>query len=595
MEAKIKRTVLIFIILLTVVPTAYNAVGQPTLVWHKTYINEDMPKKYHLLISNRFDFDPTDSNKILNVFVAEATSGLGTSTYCFWNMTLLNTNTGEFVGEPIALDTDGAHPQINYFLGLGRNLRNITYYVENDTLNFVTGASFFGFNALPAFFPIYPQNFKVHLSDDGLNLQYYPNGTIFPNTAIVRCPITDTLLNRLALFRTNFYAELYHGKEFGLMANILDTVNRIFTICSIDTTQLDVWHFNKTDNTPDSVVSYKWDTLKQENVFENVTGVSDDYFDNKRISTKTDIDIDDTLSVAIFPVQQGSNVVGCIIAYWNRATGIFYDKIFSQLTVSNRYNYYSVQDNMLYTMRSSTNGDIITITKKSVYDTPPIINENYTVARYNTPLLNGRNLSGRPFGSYIANDSTFYIYGGLLEAGSTPKVYLAKYKLSNNQSELLWEGEWETSNTLMWNVGNRILVRGNDVYLVGYQNASNNTGAERPFIAEYFKISGTTSVEEVENNLFSNWITVYPNPTSHTLTAEVLYTALCVEELEIGLYNILGQKVLDLNNDYEFNESAHKILINSEIPKEIKKGVYYLNVRNGADFKASAVVVVIGE
>ena len=64
-----------------------------------------------------------------------------------------------------------------------------------------------------------------------------------------------------------------------------------------------------------------------------------------------------------------------------------------------------------------------------------------------------------------------------------------------------------------------------------------------------------------------------------------------ISDVEIGLYSFLGQKILDLSNDFEYSEPTRTILLDFVVPKEIPKGTYYLNVKNGNETRTKSVVI----
>ena len=84
---------------------------------------------------------------------------------------------------------------------------------------------------------------------------------------------------------------------------------------------------------------------------------------------------------------------------------------------------------------------------------------------------------------------------------------------------------------------------------------------------------------------------IYPNPTSEVSTAEIMCYVQDISNLDIGLYNLFGHKILDLNNNYSYNSLTHTISTTFNIPKGIPKGTYYLNVSNGIERRTQAIVI----
>ena len=103
-----------------------------------------------------------------------------------------------------------------------------------------------------------------------------------------------------------------------------------------------------------------------------------------------------------------------------------------------------------------------------------------------------------------------------------------------------------------------------------------------------------TSVEETEK-----WIlreieitSIYPNPTSHgRVNANVMCWALDINAVEIGLYDFMGQKVLDLGNHFEYEPATATIHISFDIPKSLSKGSYFLVVRSGTETRTRGIIV----
>ncbi|MDR0926694.1 MAG: T9SS type A sorting domain-containing protein [Ignavibacteria bacterium] len=88
------------------------------------------------------------------------------------------------------------------------------------------------------------------------------------------------------------------------------------------------------------------------------------------------------------------------------------------------------------------------------------------------------------------------------------------------------------------------------------------------------------------------WIrSIYPNPASHKITADIMCFLPDFNDVEIGLYNLMGQKLLDLSNRFEYNDATHTILVGFEVPPELTKGVYYLNIRNSNEIRTKAIVI----
>ncbi len=100
---------------------------------------------------------------------------------------------------------------------------------------------------------------------------------------------------------------------------------------------------------------------------------------------------------------------------------------------------------------------------------------------------------------------------------------------------------------------------------------------------------------EVDGILPNLWFKkVYPNPVKHTLNAEVWCFLRDISDLDLGLYNFMGQKILNLNNDFEYDAANRLIRITAKIPQDISAGLYFLNINNGSEHKTQAVAIGIG-
>lgn len=106
----------------------------------------------------------------------------------------------------------------------------------------------------------------------------------------------------------------------------------------------------------------------------------------------------------------------------------------------------------------------------------------------------------------------------------------------------------------------------------------------------------TDGIEETEAGAIPDlWFRyVYPNPTVPTrqVTANIMCYLADVRDVELGLYNFIGQKILDLTNQFEYSEATHTINLTFDIPKELSRGIYFLNVRNGDETRTKTIIVV---
>jgi len=112
------------------------------------------------------------------------------------------------------------------------------------------------------------------------------------------------------------------------------------------------------------------------------------------------------------------------------------------------------------------------------------------------------------------------------------------------------------------------------------------------FMNTLLKYSPNSSIEYAEEGIFKEIgiRNIYPNPAKHSVTAEIMCYVRDRSKLDIGLYNMLGQKILDLNYNYEYNDATKTIYMTIKLPPEYQEGVYFLNVRNGTEFRTKGIV-----
>ena len=104
----------------------------------------------------------------------------------------------------------------------------------------------------------------------------------------------------------------------------------------------------------------------------------------------------------------------------------------------------------------------------------------------------------------------------------------------------------------------------------------------------------TTSISETEAGIYQtlDFRNLYPNPvTQSKVTANIMCYVSDISTVELGLYNFMGQKVLDLTNDFEYEQSTATIHLNFEVPKSLQKGAYYLTVRNGDETRTKGIII----
>jgi hypothetical protein len=53
----------------------------------------------------------------------------------------------------------------------------------------------------------------------------------------------------------------------------------------------------------------------------------------------------------------------------------------------------------------------------------------------------------------------------------------------------------------------------------------------------------------------------------------------------------MGQKILDLSNNFEYSDATHTIYTTFNVSTDIPSGIYYLKVRNGTEVRTQTLVI----
>jgi len=120
--------------------------------------------------------------------------------------------------------------------------------------------------------------------------------------------------------------------------------------------------------------------------------------------------------------------------------------------------------------------------------------------------------------------------------------------------------------------------------------AANNTVSSK-IIYEAFVIDAGVNV--LEQMQLSSSLQVYPNPATapSKITANIMCYLSTVSDVDIGLYDFMGQKVLDLSNHFEYEPATATIHISFVLPKNLSKGSYFLVVRSGTETRTRGIIV----
>jgi hypothetical protein len=113
----------------------------------------------------------------------------------------------------------------------------------------------------------------------------------------------------------------------------------------------------------------------------------------------------------------------------------------------------------------------------------------------------------------------------------------------------------------------------------------------------YVSIPDSNYLDETKEGIFQEIgiRKVYPNPVSRgSVNADIMCYVRDLSKIEIGLYNLMGQKIMDLSENYEYSDVTHTIYTKFDVPIGLNNGVYYLNVRNGTERRTQPVVIMSG-
>ncbi|MBQ6269602.1 MAG: T9SS type A sorting domain-containing protein, partial [Bacteroidetes bacterium] len=112
------------------------------------------------------------------------------------------------------------------------------------------------------------------------------------------------------------------------------------------------------------------------------------------------------------------------------------------------------------------------------------------------------------------------------------------------------------------------------------------------YLIEYTPSSSTDDISTEEGIFQEIGIrSVYPNPIKRSSQVDIMCYVQDLSKIDIGLYDVLGTKILDLNNNYEYNSTTHTITTTIEVPVGTPSGTYYLNVRNGSERRTRVVAI----
>ncbi len=101
--------------------------------------------------------------------------------------------------------------------------------------------------------------------------------------------------------------------------------------------------------------------------------------------------------------------------------------------------------------------------------------------------------------------------------------------------------------------------------------------------------------DEVESKIIPDlWIrNITPNPATNQATVNIMYypSGIYSNDLEVGLYNYMGEKIIDLTPLGIYKEHNHTWEATFDIPKRLASGMYFLNVRSGDESRTKGIAI----
>jgi len=127
----------------------------------------------------------------------------------------------------------------------------------------------------------------------------------------------------------------------------------------------------------------------------------------------------------------------------------------------------------------------------------------------------------------------------------------------------------------------------------GNYNTAFNDSLIGSFQTSYYKIGAKNDASTTSSSSGFTISNIYPNPTTapSKITANIMCYLSTVSDVEIGLYDFMGQKVLDLSNHFEYEPATATIHISFVLPKNLSKGSYFLVVRSGTETRTRGIIV----
>ncbi len=101
--------------------------------------------------------------------------------------------------------------------------------------------------------------------------------------------------------------------------------------------------------------------------------------------------------------------------------------------------------------------------------------------------------------------------------------------------------------------------------------------------------------DDIEASIIPDlWIRkLTPNPATSSVNVNIMYypSGIYGNDLEVGLYNYMGEKVIDLTPLGTYTDHNHTWEATFDIPKRLAGGMYFLNVRSGDESRTKGIAI----
>ena len=236
------------------------------------------------------------------------------------------------------------------------------------------------------------------------------------------------------------------------------------------------------------------------------------------------------------------------------------------------------------------------------YDTIRIDTDAHPHWKKYSALSHARKINNKAFANKIL--LTFYHYN----ADTTMPTNQKPYTLTRAGSKyfMLYDLETRSYQTLSPDIALFTTpdCRGNEiteaVYGIRYADSyKNSAGVDCIGIiytnGDFLVYNPTTGIFETDALILPDlWFRkVYPNPAlqKSKITANIMCYLDDVNAVELDLYDFEGKKVLDLSEQFEYDQSTRTIHIDFDVPIGLTNGTYFIVVRNGNETRSHSIVI----